>query len=95
MLADRNVYVWHRDTGVLLEVLEGHGPGSVNSVAWNPCNRRMFASCSDDHTIRVWEAPVSSSELYRGLSIPESEVEIIGKGKGKIRQPWSHNDRTL
>ncbi|KAF8236247.1 WD40 repeat-like protein [Tricholoma matsutake] len=54
---DRNVYVWHRDTGALLEVLAGHGEGSVNSVAWNPRNERMFASCSDDHTIRIWETP--------------------------------------
>ncbi|KAG1770363.1 WD40-repeat-containing domain protein [Suillus placidus] len=48
---DRNIYVWHRDTGTLLEVLEGHGLGSVNSVAWNPRNKRVFASCSDDNTI--------------------------------------------
>ncbi|KAG2041821.1 WD40-repeat-containing domain protein [Suillus americanus] len=60
---DRNVYVWHRDTGLLLEVLEGHGLGSVNSVAWNPRKKRMFASCSDDNTIRVWEAPVSAGGL--------------------------------
>ena len=54
---DGNVYVWYRDTGALLEVLSGHGEGSVNSVAWNPKNEEMFASCSDDHTIRIWEAP--------------------------------------
>ncbi|KAJ6597176.1 WD40-repeat-containing domain protein [Mycena vulgaris] len=53
---DGNVYVWYRDTGGLLRVLKGHGEGSVNCVAWNPCNERMFASCSDDHTIRIWEA---------------------------------------
>ncbi|KAG1877763.1 WD40-repeat-containing domain protein [Suillus subalutaceus] len=71
---DRNVYVWHHDTGTLLEVLGGHGLGSVNSVAWNPHNKRMFASCSDDNTIRVWEAPVS-------FGISASEPETIGKGR--------------
>lgn len=89
---DRNVYVWHRDTGTLLEVLEGHGLGSVNSVAWNPRNKRMFASCSDDNTIRVWEAPVSAGELLRGFGISASEPEMIGKGKGKVKQPWAYHD---
>lgn len=54
---DGNVYVWNRDTGELLKVLSGHGTGSVNSVAWNPKNERILASCSDDHTVRIWEAP--------------------------------------
>ncbi|KAJ7632831.1 WD40 repeat-like protein [Roridomyces roridus] len=70
---DGNVYVWHRDTGVLLEMLDGHGEGSVNCVAWNPSNERMFASCSDDRTIRIWEAP------------PDMMLEEypLQKGKGK------------
>ena len=52
---DGNIYVWQRDTGALPEVLSGHGERSVNSVAWNPRNEHMFASCSDDNTIRIWE----------------------------------------
>ncbi|KAJ7472715.1 WD40-repeat-containing domain protein [Mycena latifolia] len=55
---DGKVYVWNRHTGVLLEVLAGHGAGSVNCVAWNPRSERMFASCADDRTIRIWEAPL-------------------------------------
>jgi WD40 repeat protein len=82
VIPDRNVYVWHRDTGVLLEILPGHGVGSVNSVAWNPRNERMFASCSDDFTIRIWE-PLPQYAAG-GLS-SSSDVGRNGKGKGKVR----------
>jgi WD40 repeat protein len=57
---DGNVYVWHFETGFLLEVLTGHGGGTVNAVAWNP-NEHTFASCSDDHSIRIWEPAPSSN----------------------------------
>ena len=55
--------MWHRGTSVLLKVLAGHGEGSVNAVAWNPMNEYMFASCSDDHSIRIWEPVPSDANL--------------------------------
>ncbi|KAI0063418.1 WD40 repeat-like protein [Artomyces pyxidatus] len=91
---DGNVYVWHRDRGILLEVLSGHGSGSVNSVAWNPRNKQMFASCSDDFTIRLWEAPYAGDALSQASSSRTArdqgqEPEVGGKGKGKSREPWT------
>jgi WD40 repeat protein len=93
-LLDGNVYVWHRDTGALLEVLSGHGEGSVNSVAWNPRNERMFASCSDDHTIRIWETPppnmmVDDSPIHQPAHLPLAEN---GNVKGKTRQRLNSGD---
>lgn len=89
-MIDGNVYVWHRDTGTLLEILSGHGQGSVNTVAWNPRNERMFASCSDDNTIRIWETPppgmLDDSPIHQAdhpLTYSEN-----GTGKGKTRQLW-------
>ncbi|KAI0820195.1 WD40 repeat-like protein [Trametes gibbosa] len=85
---DGNVYIWHRETGALLEVLAGHGEGSVNSVTWNPANERMFASCSDDKTVRIWEPPPAESlatGASAGLGVDRECEGDGGKGKGKGR----------
>lgn len=58
--ADGKVYVYHRDTGRLLHALGGHERTTVNAVAWNakaPGGVAMWASCSDDRTVRVWGMP--------------------------------------
>ncbi|OCF31690.1 hypothetical protein I316_06697 [Kwoniella heveanensis BCC8398] len=60
---DGHVYVWQGASQNPLEVLSGH-VGVVNSVAWNPvAARRIFASCSDDNTIRIWQPPLALEDL--------------------------------
>ena len=89
---DGNVYIWHRETGFLLEVLTGHGEGSVNAVAWNPTNERMFASCSDDNSIRIWEPAPSSVALLQSPMIDHPLPHpFVEKGKGKTRQRLDSN----
>lgn len=48
-----DIHVWHREKGEMIEVIKGHTK-MVNSVCWNPLQPHMFASASDDGTIRIW-----------------------------------------
>lgn len=50
---DGCVYIWNRDKGDLLSKLEGHSQ-MVNSVHWCPTDPYIFASVSDDMSVRIW-----------------------------------------
>eukprot|EP00941_MAST-03F_sp_MAST-3F-sp1_P001341 g1341.t1 len=52
---DSQIYIWYRGNGRLLGVLPGHS-ATVSCVAWNGAGneRPTLASCSDDHTVRIW-----------------------------------------
>ena len=50
---DSKVYIWQRSNERLLKVLPGHS-GTVNAVSWNPSWPFVFASASDDHSVRIW-----------------------------------------
>ncbi|ORY24376.1 WD40-repeat-containing domain protein [Naematelia encephala] len=59
---DGHIYVYQSNASAPIEVLEGHR-SVVNAVAWNPvASRRIFASCSDDGEVRIWQPPLASEE---------------------------------
>ncbi|KAF2095849.1 WD40 repeat-like protein [Rhizodiscina lignyota] len=49
---DSRIYIW-RTNGQLVEALEAHRPGCVNTVAWHPTDPAMFASAGDDAVVRM------------------------------------------
>jgi WD40 repeat protein len=58
---DGNIYIWHRKTNALFLTLPGHQK-TVNAVSWSPNPDPMFASASDDGTIRIWADDVCDTE---------------------------------
>src|SRR5262249_38981358 len=45
--------LWNAENGELRATLQGHG-GVVTSIAFSPDSRRL-ASCSLDHTVKIWD----------------------------------------
>ncbi|KAJ5908638.1 hypothetical protein N7495_001320 [Penicillium taxi] len=46
---DSRVFIWHKDNGTLVQTLEGHDKGCVNTISWNPADPTMFASAVGLH----------------------------------------------
>jgi len=84
---DNNIYIWRASTGELIDRLEGHD-SCVNCVSWNPVIPGIFASASDDGTVKVWyskktsEARKSASQGLppRELVYGDRASSVIGMG---------------
>jgi WD repeat-containing protein 26 len=89
------IYVWHKENGVLIEKLKGHG-SCVNAVAWNPRDPGMFASAGDDRRVRMYApSPVSqqADKLTRTFRWSNS-VSPSEAVPSSDRRPTSSNSYT-
>ncbi|KAK9531405.1 hypothetical protein VZT92_010832 [Zoarces viviparus] len=77
--SDNNAYVWKiSDPKQPPMMLQGHSE-EVTSVAWCPTDFTKIASCSDDHTVRIWR-------LHREMDgAPSSvgEANLVGWARPK------------
>jgi len=60
---DSKVYLWHRRYERPIMIFSGH-TRTVNCVSWHPTQPLLFASASDDATVRIW----STNEYYNPLN---------------------------
>ena len=51
----------------------------MNSVAWHPHEERVFASCSDDNTIRIWEPPPPDVDYDMSYSGPIMATPVMAE----------------
>lgn len=76
--SDNHAYIWKiSDPSHPPMMLQGHSE-EVTSVSWCPTDFTKIASCSDDHTVRIWR-------LHRGADVEASmgEANIVGWARPK------------
>uniref|UniRef100_UPI0037E7FA46 denticleless protein homolog n=1 Tax=Semicossyphus pulcher TaxID=241346 RepID=UPI0037E7FA46 len=77
--SDNHTYIWKiSDPAHPPMMLQGHSE-EVTSVAWCPTDFTKIASCSDDHTVRIWR-------LHREMDGAQSsvgEANLVGWARHK------------
>ncbi|KAB8360907.1 hypothetical protein FH972_024640 [Carpinus fangiana] len=82
---DSKICLWHRHSAKMIESIDAHSSGCVNSVAWNMAQPRMWASAGDDHTVRIWANPVP--DAIRA----SRDTESVVWGSANAGSSSSHN----
>ncbi|XP_013871175.1 denticleless protein homolog isoform X2 [Austrofundulus limnaeus] len=75
--SDNHIYVWKiSDPKRPPMMLQGHSE-EVTSVAWCPTDFTKIASCSDDHTVRIWRLHRKTDDAQSSVG----EANLVG---------WTH-----
>ncbi|ODV59061.1 glucose-induced degradation complex subunit GID7 [Ascoidea rubescens DSM 1968] len=71
---DGRIYIWNKKYSALILALKGHNE-VVNCVDFNPKVPWMFASASDDFTVKIWGSEDALAEKKRYLNVLEGSKE--------------------
>uniref|UniRef100_A0A3Q0S6P1 Denticleless E3 ubiquitin protein ligase homolog (Drosophila) n=1 Tax=Amphilophus citrinellus TaxID=61819 RepID=A0A3Q0S6P1_AMPCI len=78
--SDNHTYIWKiSDPQHPPMMLQGHSE-EVTSVAWCPTDFTKIASCSDDHTVRIWRLQRETDGVQSSLG----EANIVGWARPKL-----------
>ncbi|XP_044946874.1 protein HEAT STRESS TOLERANT DWD 1-like [Hordeum vulgare subsp. vulgare] len=73
------IHLWEpssSDWSVDTEPFVGHS-ASVEDLQWNPTEENMFASCSVDGTIAIWDIRQGRKPCYAPVKVHNSDVNVI------------------
>nr|XP_061842707.1 denticleless protein homolog [Nerophis lumbriciformis] len=88
--SDNNTYIWKiSDPTYAPMMLQGHSE-EVTSVAWCPTDFTKIASCSDDHTVRIWRL---HREMY-GAQSAVGGANLVGWARAKSPHKPPHATET-
>ncbi|XP_024146611.1 denticleless protein homolog [Oryzias melastigma] len=81
--SDNHTYIWKiSDPQHPPMMLQGHSE-EVTSVAWCPTDFTKIASCSDDHTVRIWRLHRQTDEAQTSVV----DLNLVGWARPKPPRP--------
>lgn len=82
---NRNIYLWEPQESsgswiVEKSAFKGHS-ASVEDLQWSPTERDVFASCSADCSIRIWDCRVRRANILQVENAHPTDVNVLSWNK--------------
>jgi len=75
----KNIYLWHpKENNWLVEAIpfKGH-TNSVEDIKWSPNEKNVFASCSADKSIRIWDIRSKKRKSCLSVRAHNQDVNVV------------------
>ncbi|UYV67124.1 rrb1, partial [Cordylochernes scorpioides] len=91
---DSRIFVWsitEEGWKVYNTPLSGH-QSSVEDIQWSPNEQNVMASCSSDHTVKVWDVRNLSKPPALDITAHDTDVNVISWNKNQTHYLLSGGD---